>query len=108
MGADISNMSALEAMKLNYNSIKGALRSEENTGRFFFPIVVASALIISGSMKGMSLMEIVTNTRFLIVFAVFVLVVVPLMMAIANKMNDKGYGNYIRALEQKIKEMEQV
>jgi len=107
MGTDISGLNALEAMKHNHNSIKRALKSEETLGRFFFPIVAACGLIISGSIKEMTLIEIVTNNRFLIIFAITVLIVIPTIMYLANKMNDQAYGSYINDLEKNIKKMEQ-
>lgn len=108
MGANISGFNALQAMQHNYTSITEALKSEERVGRFFFPIVVGASLIVSGSLKGLSLIDIVTNTKFLTVFAIAVLVVIPAISYLAGKMNDTAYGPYISDLKRKIERIQQV
>ena len=108
MGTTAPNMSTLNILKHNRDMIKGALASEESTGTFFFPIVIASSLIISGSLKGMEFIEIVTDVKMLTVFAVSILVIVPIIMNLAKKMNKSAYGEYIESLEDSIRKMEEV
>jgi|GEM_PF-3144620 len=108
MDSQPQEMSTLEVLKHNYNMITGALKSEESVGRFFFPIVIASAILVSNSMGGKSIAEIIAASENWIIFAVAVIFMVPVIMWGAKKANETAYGEYITDLEDKIQRMEKV
>jgi len=100
------NSNILDAMKYNLQSVKSALNIERIWGIFALPLAVPFGLLISKTSKGYSLQECFTDTRLITVALILIVVMVPILMIVTQKMNDHAYGKLIKNMEENIIRME--
>ena len=108
MGSDLSNMNTLQVMKKNYQNITKALSAETKFGYLTFPIVITCSILTSGLLQGMSFMQVVTSPSYMISIIGCLVVLVPLGMLMANKMNDSAFSEFTTKLKDNIQKMERV
>lgn len=97
---------ALQSMKENQQIIKSTLLYERNAGFIAFPIAILIGVMIPFVYRGDNLLEVFSNPSLLIGLLVFVIILVPAMFWLGNKMNDIAFGDYLRQLESNINDME--
>lgn len=102
---DFTNQT-LPLMKLQDKLIKRALNFEKIWGLTFFPIAIIGGMLISYHYKGRLLADVFQDTKFLLLALGLIIVLVPLMNFLSNKMNQIGYGKLIENLENNIRRME--
>ncbi len=96
----------LELMKHNLKAITSALKMERIWGFFVMPLAVPGGILISNTLKGNSIMETLQDRQQLMVALVAMIVVVPLMGLITEKMNNSAFGTQIKSLKENIIKME--
>ena len=101
-------MNILATMKKNAASIKKALKYENYFGMFGIPFMLICGAMIPRLSKGLTIMEIFSDAKFVLFILGCMVLLVPLMQLLANKMNDSAYGKYMRGLEENIRKMEEI
>ena len=108
MGSDLSNMNTLQVMKNNYDNITKALSVETKFGYITFPIMIICSILTSGLLKGLSFMQLISSSSYMISVIGCLIVLVPLGMLMANKMNDSAFSEFTSKLKDNIQKMEKV
>lgn len=98
----------LESFKFNESSIKSALRYEKNTMLIFIPVCVIGGLILPGIIKGMSIIELISNTQMVVVMIIALVLLIPAAYIIGNRMNQIAFGTHLQKLRKNISALEQM
>lgn len=104
---NISNSSdILESMKYNARMIKSVLRLEKTWGLIFFIPAITMGILTGRILDGYSLAACFQNPKILTVILVAVLIFMPLLIWVSNKMNKIAFGKHLEKLETNIIKME--
>jgi len=96
----------LSVMKKQDQAIRRALRFETNWGIIAFPLAVIGGLLLGHVSKGRIIAEFFQDPKSLILTLVLIIVLVPIMYVLTNKMNDHAYGGLMKDLQNNIRRME--
>lgn len=101
------DMNILDTMK-NAGSIKKALKYENYFGLFGFPVILICGAMVPKLSKGLTMLEVFSDVKFVLIILGCLAVLVPLMQILAKKMNDSAYGIYLKNLNENIRKMEEL
>lgn len=102
------DMNILATMKKNASLINKALKYENYFGLFGFPIVLICGAMVPKLSKGLTMIEIFSDVKFVLIILGCLALLVPAMQLLAKKMNDSAYGSYINNLNENIRKMEEL
>lgn len=101
-----STAQTLPFIKRQDKIIRQALNYEKIWGLIFFPIAIIGGMLVAYLYDGLSLAAIFQNTKFLMLAIGLIILLVPLMTYLSNKMNQIGYGQLMEDLQKNIRRME--
>ena len=96
----------LPLMKKQNQLIKRALGFEKIWGIISFPLAIIGGLLIGNHYAGKTLVEFFQDPNRLVLTLGLIVVLVPLMYFLSNKLNKIAYGNLIDNLQNNIRRME--
>ena len=96
----------LDHMKKNYQLLKTALHYERLFGLFTFPISLIIGALIANQYKGVSILESFQNERLVLMLMVLLIVLVPLMYILSERMNKCAFEPLKSKLEKNIIRLE--
>lgn len=96
----------LPLMKKQDQAMRRALKLETIWGVITFPLAIIGGLLVGNHYKGVTLAEFFQNPKSLILALVLIVVLVPLMYFITQKMNRYAYGSLMDKLQNNIRRME--
>lgn len=100
------NDQTLPLMKKQDQLIKRALGFEKIWGIVAFPMVILGGLLLGHVDRGRTLADFFQDPKSLGLTLVLIIVLVPIMYFVTNKMNKSVYGNLIDDLQNNIRRME--
>lgn len=103
-----SSKDTLSEMKKQRDIMKRALKNEQRWGYISFPIIIFVALISPKIISGIPIVELFTDLKFMAILIISILVLTTGGMWLGKKMNEKGYGSFLKKLEDNIKKMEEL
>lgn len=103
-----STKDTLSEMKKHRDIMKKALKGEDIWGLIVFPILIITMQVYNKFNQGISFNEFITDPVFLTTTLLMIIILTTLGLWAANKMNNKGYGSYIKDLEDNIRKMEEL
>ena len=98
----------LSTLKHNYKHLTDALKLERLFGIATFPIAIIVGALISRNLNGYSIQETFQNERILMVMIIGMVVLVPLMYFMSEKMNKSAFGELKAKMEKNINQLELV
>ncbi len=96
----------LPLMKQNYAAITSALKYENLWGIVAFPLVIVGAILLRPLYDGIPMMEAIEQSYFIRRSLLIIVIAMPIMYWITNKMNNSAYGALIEKLQKNIHQME--
>ncbi len=102
------DLPTLDTMKNQAFRLKKVLQVEKVSSLFGMPIVLVCGGLLPGLYTGKSWGMVLANQQILIVIIVGLVVLVPLMWLLGNRLNKIAYGKHLNELEQNIRLLEQL
>ena len=102
------SMNILETMKKNKSLMETALKHENYFGLLGFPFAVICGLILRDLYEGQTILEVLSSTKSLARILIFMVIFVPAMKILGDKMNNIAYGKYLKNLDGHIQKMEEL
>lgn len=96
----------LDVLRYNYTCLKRVLNMERIFGVMTFPLAIIVGALISRLQKGFTLAESLNDQRLLLFLIGGILILVPLMYLMSEKMNKIAFGELKSNLEKNITRLE--
>ncbi|MEO1258659.1 MAG: hypothetical protein AAFZ15_07670 [Bacteroidota bacterium] len=102
------SMNILATMKKNKSLMEKALKHENYFGLVGFPVAVVCGLILGDLYEGQTILEVLSSSKTLVRILIFMVILVPAMKLLGDKMNNIAYGKYLKDLDTNIQKMEEL
>jgi hypothetical protein len=101
-----TSRSLLKDMERHYYSITHWIKTQENVALFFYPIGAAGGFMMGGVLgSGKTVGEFMSKPAVLIIFAVILIILMPLCYYLAKWMNRKAFGEHLDKLKENIDQL---
>jgi hypothetical protein len=100
------NKSTLEVLKKNASLLNNALSYERLFGLFTFPLALIFGVLISNLYNGHTISETFDNQKLMMSLMILIVIVVPFMYLLSEKMNKIAFGKLKEKLEKNIIKLE--
>jgi len=95
-------------LKRNLVIAKKVLKVEETSALLLMPMATVGGVVLSQLMKGRSYLEMISDSRLLLITIGLLLIVAPLGYILGKKMNKSAYGCYLDRLENNVSQLESI